>query len=925
MRMHATISFSLCLLVLRARALSQLKNEEEELELKSSIADESEGAKYRREKYAKECKETAVEKRRLTFFKLDDAYADSKNSAIVPEDILLVSALEGSLTAVGKETGAVRWRFQYDPVIKVLSETKTSQLFLPDPKDGSLYMLQTGRSGMATVKMLPFTIPEVISASPTLATDGIFFSGKKVEKWIAIDNSTGFAQEVSNFVDRFCPFDTQHSLLISRTDYTITVLDSHNPHQSWDLIFSDYYANEMTAPMIEGYDLTHLAGNSDGYLLTLNRKDGKLHWKRDFQSPIVAIYLIQHEGLLRVPFTTLASDMLSGIISRLSVDVWKANFIGERKLLSTLNIGQYEHALYVLLTFGDASIVEISSGLVHSHILPIQRPIHAEKEFALPAENPAQEYLTNEELDWVLIDHCEWPGMQCQIAAQGQKVGFTCQNKEIGFEMDVILPDPFFPLSSEVIQRGPKMIPRRKDEGICDPLRYDIIPAIIKDFFNLLDKMQRILQALDIVSLMVYILLSLHQPSGKIKVGKILFFSSHVLGKGCDGTFVYKGEFDSRPVAVKRLLPGCFTVADREVTLLRESDQHPNVIRYFCMEQDHQFHYTALELCAATLQEYIQGEFDQSLIQPLPILQQATCGLNHLHSLGIVHRDIKPSNILLSMPMSNGEVRAKISDFGLCKKLQAGQMSFSRNSGVAGTEGWIAPEMAHDDKRSTWTVDIFSLGCVIYYALTKGNHRFVYSAGCKDYIRSGDSLFLALNEEDKVLAHLLVEAMISHEPGKRPSTSVILKFPLFWSNKKICDFFQDASDRVEKAEKAEKAKKERDKSDLLKNLESGSAGIVQENWLKNLGPAFVDDLQKTRRQAYDGRSVKDLLRAVRNKVSHLQDLPKEVQEEVGDNRDKFIRFWIACFPLLLPHVWLVMQAVKHEPMFQQYFEEDYYW
>lgn len=40
-----------------------------------------------------------------------------------------------------------------------------------------------------------------------------------------------------------------------------------------------------------------------------------------------------------------------------------------------------------------------------------------------------------------------------------------------------------------------------------------------------------------------------------------------------------RGWFDSRNVAVKRLLPECFTFADREVALLRESDQHPNVIR----------------------------------------------------------------------------------------------------------------------------------------------------------------------------------------------------------------------------------------------------------------------------------------------------------------------------------------------------------
>lgn len=46
---------------------------------------------------------------------------------------------------------------------------------------------------------------------------------------------------------------------------------------------------------------------------------------------------------------------------------------------------------------------------------------------------------------------------------------------------------------------------------------------------------------------------------------------------------IFRGKFDNRDVAVKRLLPECFTFADREVELLRESDQHSNVIRYFCM------------------------------------------------------------------------------------------------------------------------------------------------------------------------------------------------------------------------------------------------------------------------------------------------------------------------------------------------------
>lgn len=86
---------------------------------------------------------------------------------------------------------------------------------------------------------------------------------------------------------------------------------------------------------------------------------------------------------------------------------------------------------------------------------------------------------------------------------------------------------------------------------------------------------------------------------------------------------------------MKRLLPACFDIATREVDLLRESDLHVNVVRYHVTEQDHLFQYIALELAEATLQDYVDGNYDRSKISIKKILREATSGIAHLHSLDI--------------------------------------------------------------------------------------------------------------------------------------------------------------------------------------------------------------------------------------------------------------------------------------------------
>ncbi len=69
------------------------------------------------------------------------------------------------------------------------------------------------------------------------------------------------------------------------------------------------------------------------------------------------------------------------------------------------------------------------------------------------------------------------------------------------------------------------------------------------------------------------------------------------------GTIVYEGVLDSRLVAVKRLLRQFYNLARKEIQVLVVSDEHPNVVRCFAMEEDREFVYLALERCRTSLHD----------------------------------------------------------------------------------------------------------------------------------------------------------------------------------------------------------------------------------------------------------------------------------------------------------------------------------
>ncbi|EPQ51887.1 hypothetical protein GLOTRDRAFT_80895 [Gloeophyllum trabeum ATCC 11539] len=436
-----------------------------------------------------------------------------------------------------------------------------------------------------------------------------------------------------------------------------------------------------------------------------------------------------------------------------------------------------------------------------------------------------------------------------------------------------------------------------------------------------------------------------------------LVVSDEILGFGSHGTVVFRGSLQGRAVAVKRLLRDFVTLASREVSILQESDDHPNVIRYYYQEAHSNFLYIALELCPASLADIIEqpDQFRDIAISfdPKRALREITSGLRHLHSLKIVHRDIKPQNILVSTAKKmSGKApahRMLISDFGLCKKLDVDQTSFLPTAGGAmavGTVGWRAPEILRGEvkldealsdsqsqssrgsvgtpnsdtftakpTRLTKAVDIFALGCLFYYVLTNGSHpfgdRFERESNILRNVKSLDGLD-RFGEEGAEAANL-IGMMLHPEASERPDTGTCLLHPYFWDAGRRLTFLQDASDRFEIM-----CREPRDPN--LVELEKDAVSVVGNDWPSRLDKTFVENLGKFRK--YNKGSVQDLLRALRNKKHHYQDLPEHVKRTMGGMPEGFLHYFTRRFPQLFLHVHGIVATspLRDESMFRSYFE-----
>ena len=182
---------------------------------------------------------------------------------------------------------------------------------------------------------------------------------------------------------------------------------------------------------------------------------------------------------------------------------------------------------------------------------------------------------------------------------------------------------------------------------------------------------------------------------------------------------------------------------------------------------------------AFIVMEYLEGETlaarlrqRGSLVisEALSVITEALDAIAAAHAKGIVHRDLKPDNLFL---VWRPKWCVKILDFGISKIESDEDVRLTASNMVMGSVLYMPPEQARDARAAGPQADLYSLGAVLYHALTGRppfagqNYSEVLSRVLTD---PHEPLGRALPDAPPALA-ALVDQLLSKDPDKRPASA----------------------------------------------------------------------------------------------------------------------------------------------------------
>jgi serine/threonine protein kinase len=211
------------------------------------------------------------------------------------------------------------------------------------------------------------------------------------------------------------------------------------------------------------------------------------------------------------------------------------------------------------------------------------------------------------------------------------------------------------------------------------------------------------------------------------ETGNICYYIEQHIGSSLSGSAIFKGSFWSaigHPIkcAVKKISVSSDTVGYPKDSEVLRPHHSPNLIRFYGYKADLDFHYFAFELGEMDLFGYVASEMRLAGNETLRSLGFGICaGIKYLHDNQMLHRNLTPAKVLICYADGNKPV-PKLSNFGIHR-------SFTPIRALSSIQNWMAPESSiYSDYIHTFHTtkdsDMFSLGCVLYYLLSRGGHPF---------------------------------------------------------------------------------------------------------------------------------------------------------------------------------------------------------
>lgn len=174
-----------------------------------------------------------------------------------------------------------------------------------------------------------------------------------------------------------------------------------------------------------------------------------------------------------------------------------------------------------------------------------------------------------------------------------------------------------------------------------------------------------------------------------------------------------------RDIAVKILHEAASSDPDSRARFEREARapqriQHPGLTEIYdaFVDEDGRLVLVMELLEGQSFQELMDR--DMSLRGMLALLRAALDPLAAAHAAGYVHRDMKPANLFLAGGAKG--LRVKLLDFGVARELGDGELTAT--GVIVGSTNYIAPEQVHSARSAPPAADVFSVGAMIYEAVS---------------------------------------------------------------------------------------------------------------------------------------------------------------------------------------------------------------